>query len=169
MTSDVQRAERLGRLVPIAIGLSLAAMVVLNVVVYRVASDGGVNIEPDYYRQALNWDSTLVQEQASVALGWRADASLHRTSHGTQLRVTLRDSHGREISDAALVARVRHNSDALHTTTVALVRDGNAYVGDAGALRPGLHEVALVATRGAQRFRTTLRRDVGDDASVIAP
>ena len=58
--------------------LGMSGIVGVNVVMLFVANSdaNGVVVEPDYYRKAVQWDSTMAHRAASDLLGWTATVAL---------------------------------------------------------------------------------------------
>jgi hypothetical protein len=84
------------KLWPIAVVSVLAVTVAANVVLLVQAGDpDAAGIEPDYYRRAVAWDSTLAQERRNISLGWQLAAELGvATPAGTPLIVRLTGPDG---------------------------------------------------------------------------
>ena len=58
---------------PWAIAAVLGLTVVANIMLWRAANAPGTNdLEPDYYRRAIAWDSTQAARVRSARLGWRS-------------------------------------------------------------------------------------------------
>ena len=148
---------------PIGIAIVLAATVVGNLVMMRVAGDDpSMAIEPDYYRKAVGFDSVMAQERRSNALGWHASTTLDSVVVGTptMVRVQLSDSAGAMISDATVKVVALFNARANEVQALTLERDGEPNGSYRGALAvhyPGEWEVRVTATRGAAHFVSTSR------------
>ena len=143
------------RLWPVALVSVLALTVIANFwVLWAAGDDQHLALEPDYYRKALAWDSTVAQRERNVALGWRATATLDRSG---QLAVVVKDSAGATIPELVMTVEVIPIALAARAATVTLV-DG---VGRATLVHPGLHELRLVAMQGGTRFTSTLRGTPG--------
>lgn len=152
-----------GRRWPIGIAAVLLLTMGANAGVYWAANDSNAAaVEPDYYRKAVEWDSTLAQAARNRALGWSADALLGAAAtDGTrEVSLTLRDAGGRPVSGAALAVTAIHNSAAARRVEGAGVTDA---AGSARLRLPlrhgGLWELRLTATRGPERFTAVLRRE----------
>jgi nitrogen fixation protein FixH len=160
---------RAARLWPLAVSAVLAVTVGANAVVFYLARDpGAAVVEPDYYRRAVRWDSTLAARRASAALGWTVSAALgplSTGSRGTELAVRLADRDGRPLAGALVRAVLLHNRDAEHPLTAALVpRGAGLYVARLPLERTGRWEVRLEVVRGAERFGAVLRCEAVADA-----
>ena len=79
--------NRKGALWPIAIAGVLGGTVAANAFILVEANRGNVAIEPDYYRKAVAWDSTLAQAGRNAQLAWRITARsctvCHQMVHGS--------------------------------------------------------------------------------------
>ena len=147
----------------------LSAYVVFGLFAARVAShDPNFAIEPDYYRKAVGWDSTLAESRRSALLGWRLRPALGAIDAGTGALLTfeLRDSAGAPVGGATIAVEARqvaHADDVLRATLTG--RADGAYSAQLPLTRPGLWELRVVATRGTDRFAANVRLD----ASATAP
>lgn len=153
---------------PIAIVGVLAVTVGANVALILAARDPNAYVvEPDYYRKAVNWDSTMAQARASVALGWRVDATLGEwTPAGTPLRVRLADSTGAPLSGVRLDVELINNLTPETPVHVAPAEVGaGRYEATAALARPGLWELRLQARRAGAFYTAELRRDVARAAA----
>lgn len=114
--------------------------------------------EPDYYRKALDWDTQQALARGSRALGWTARASAGAT-HGTAaVTLALGDASGAALGGAAVRALAFPNARAGQARELAFreVSPGS-YRAELGSARPGIWELRCSATRGQERFETTLR------------
>ena len=156
------------RLWPVAIVGVLAITVGANAwILYEANRDPNATVvEPDYYRKAVAYDSTLAQARRAAALGWQLTAEPGAFDPaGTPLALGLTDRQGRPVAGAAVMLVAIHNLDAGHVVTARWV------TGDDGRATPrvafdrtGLWELRFDARRGPERFTTDLRCDVGRGA-----
>lgn len=156
------------KLWPIAIAGVLAVTVAANAVLLYEANDReAATVEPDYYRKAVAWDSTLAQRARGAALGWRIDASLGAIARdGAPLTVRLTDPRGLPVAGAAIAVEAIHNLAASQPVHAALLPAPNGeYAARLPLAHAGLWELRFTVTRGAERFTASLRRDT----SGIAP
>lgn len=154
--------NRSGRIWPWALGVVLALTVGGNLWVMQLANaDPSFSVEPDYYRKAVEWDSTMAQQQRNATLGWQLSVeSMQVAGAQALLTVLLVDSVGAPIPDGTLSVDATHNALADQVVTTTLVPAGSGrYTGTIKGARPGIWELRLVATRGADRFTTRLRHD----------
>ncbi len=146
---------------PIGIAIVLAATVVGNLVMMRVAGDDpSMAIEPDYYRKAVGFDSTMAAERRSNALGWHAISTLDSVVVGTptMVRVQLSDSTGAMIGDATVKIVALFNARANEVQALTLERMPNGtYRGSLAVHYPGEWEVRVTAMRGDAQFVSTSR------------
>ena len=149
---------------PVAIVCVLAITVAANIVLIVAANDpNGSAVEPDYYRKAVAFDSTMAERSADLKLGWRAEALLGRpSSRGTPLLVRLLDANGAPLDGAVVGVVAVHNLDAGHPVRGAVVGEG---AGRYGASLPLAHEgrweLRLSVQRGSQRFSADLHQNTG--------
>jgi len=149
---------------PIGVGVILGATVVLNLVVMRVAnSDPSFAIEPDYYRRAVQFDSTMASERRNVALHWSATAMMTEGHDGTDrlLTVTLLDRAGQPVRGATVHVGALFNARANDVRSATLVEAApGRYNGHIAVTYAGQWEVRVDAVRGADRFTASTRTDV---------
>lgn len=144
------------RLWPLALTAVLAITVAANCwLLWAANDDQHLAFEPDYYRKALAWDSTMAQSGRNLALDWRATARLDPRG---QLAVTLADRHGLPLAGARVTAEVIPIAHADRYRSVTLT-EGEP--GDFGVAIPlvysGLHEIRLSVVRLRDRFTVVLR------------
>ena len=61
---------------PIGVTVILGATIAVNLWVMKIAnSDPSFAIEPDYYRKAVHYDSTMAQQRLNASLGWGVEAA----------------------------------------------------------------------------------------------
>ncbi|HEY3215970.1 MAG TPA: FixH family protein [Candidatus Eisenbacteria bacterium] len=148
---------------PLAVAAVLAATVIANAFLFIAAQDrNAAVVEPDYYRKAVEWDSTQAQERHNGELGWRLDAELGPGAGGrVPLRVRLIDPDGRPLDGATGWVTAIHNAEAGNPVTAALARaPGGGYRATLRLHRGGLWELRFVIQRDAERFTATLRREI---------
>jgi nitrogen fixation protein FixH len=148
---------------PVAIVGVLGATVVANVFMLVAAGDpNGAAVEPDYYRRAVAWDSTLAQERRNQELGWRIEAAFGEAgAEGTPLSVRLADSAGAPVPGASVRVTAIHNLEAPRRVTAELPAiSAGLHEGRLPLARPGLWELRFEVERGSERFTAALRRDV---------
>jgi nitrogen fixation protein FixH len=157
-----------GRWWPLAIGFVLVLTVLANVAVYWTANhDPSFAVEPDYYRRAVEWDSTVAHERRSAALGWRVDARLSPPEGGqATLHVQLRSRDGAPLDSADVRAEASHNARGAELFEVRLVEDGaGEYAGSIPSTRQGLWRVELSAVHGTDDFTERVTLDNGSPAT----
>ena len=153
-----------GRYWPVAIVGLLVSGAAANIGFMVVASrDATFAVEPDYYRKAVDWDRAMAQEARNVELGWRVSAELEAGAGGrARLVARVTDREGRPVSDATVVVEAFPSARAREIASVTLAPAGaaGAYTATLPGARPGLWELRLRVTRGAQVFTRTLSQDL---------
>lgn len=152
-----------GRAWPIAIVGVLTLVVALNAALLFVANDDdSAVVEPDYYRRAVNWDSTLSARDRDLALGWSAGLELGPLqTRGVMVSARLFDRAEHPIRDAEIDIVAIHNRDAARQVHGRLEADaGGGYRGLVALHRPGIWELRIAARRGNSEWHETVRREV---------
>ncbi len=149
---------------PVAIAVALGVTVLANVALMRLAGGrNGAVVEPNYYRKAVEWDSTAARARASAALGWNVDVETSALDErGTaRVRVLVRDRAGRPVRDARARIEAITNRDAARRLTAPLASEtGGAYAVDLPLRHAGMWEFRVAVTRGTEVFVHSLRHDV---------
>jgi nitrogen fixation protein FixH len=149
---------------PIGIAVILGATVVANLVVMRVATnDPSFAIEPDYYKKAVAFDSTIAEERRSNALGWTATSTIVASDSAGRPTLTVRllDAQRRPVQGATMKAVALANVRANDLVSVALTEAApGEYAARLGARISGQWEVRVDAVRGADHFTTSTRADI---------
>lgn len=164
---------RKDRIWPVAIVTVLTLYVAFGLIAARIAThDPNFAVEPDYYNKAVMWDSSLAQSHRSDALRWHLIPTLSAVgkSKPATLAFDVRDSSGQIVTGARVSVEARQVAYAENVTSATLGERGDGdYAAQIPLARPGLWEFRVVATRGADRFATTLRMDASttEDARVI--
>ena len=158
---------------PIGVSVILAATVVGNLIMMHVAnSDPSMAIEPDYYKKAVAFDSTMANERRSNALGWHAVSSIDSIVAGraTRVRLSLTDADGGIIGDATVHAVALFNARAndLQEGVMRAEQDGS-YSVPLAVQTPGEWEVRIDAVRGGAHFVSTSRVDAVAVTHAIQP
>lgn len=146
---------------PIGVATILSCTVIANVVVMRIANDDpSFSVEPDYYRKAVNFDSSMAQARENLSLGWGIDTRIDSIGDGahTRLSVRLRDASSSPLPGARVAVMARFNARANDTLTAQLTEESpGTYVAMLPIARPGEWEVRVDATHGSQRFSASSR------------
>lgn len=146
---------------PIGIVAILGASVAANMVMMRIANnDPSFAVEPDYYRKAVFYDSTMAQTHRNLDLGWDVQTSADSIVQGkpTRLRVVLRDERARPVLGAVVQASVLFNARANDLTTATLTDEGTGvYSATLPINAPGVWEVRVNATRDTSHFTSSTR------------
>jgi nitrogen fixation protein FixH len=148
---------------PLLVTAALTFTVAANLVRF-FAAGGDPNasvVEPDYYRKAVEWDSTMARRAASDRLGWSVEASIGGMVDGVRLvTVLLRDSKGMGVEGASVNLSLIHNLEASKPAVLTLTPvEGGTYQGGVSAPRPGRWEVRVEARRGDENFLATLHAE----------
>lgn len=146
---------------PIGITTILATTIAANIWVMRIANnDPAFAIEPDYYRKAVQFDSTMADERRALALGWGVSTSLglvDASGHAV-LTVALRDSTAAPLTGAQVSVMARFNARANDTVAVVLREESaGAYRATLPIAHAGEWEVRIDATRGSARYTQHVR------------
>jgi nitrogen fixation protein FixH len=146
---------------PIGITTILATTIAANLWVMRIANnDPAFAIEPDYYRKAVQFDSTMADARRTLALGWGVSAALGAIDDGAHatLTVTLRDSTAAPLRGAHVSAMARFNARANDSVSVVLRETSpGTYHGALLVAHAGEWEVRIDATRGAAHYTHVAR------------
>lgn len=148
---------------PIGITVVLGLTVVANFWVMRVANDDpSFAIEPDYYKKAVAFDSTIAEERRSATLGWSASASIVAGgANGATVTVTLRDAQQQPVQGATVRIAALANARANTILSANLTESApGEYRAPLAAQRPGQWEVRVDAVKGTQHFVTSTRTDL---------
>ena len=149
---------------PIGIVAILVAFVVGNLALMRLAgSDPAMAIEPDYYKKAVAFDSTMAQEKRSALLGWTATTTItpDTGAGGMVVSVALVDAAHAPVKGASVAITARYNarandvlSDTLHEAAPGQYRAPLAVT------HAGQWEVRIDAVRGTEHFMESTRAEV---------
>lgn len=157
-------ARKQGWYWPWLLAAGMGGVVVSNVWMAVVATSdaNGSVVEPDYYRKAVQWDSTMALRAASDALGWRADVAI-AGAVGAPARLELRliDRDGAGVAGATVQVVLIHNTAAADHVNLVLRDVGEGrYVAEPMLPYPGQWEVRLDAVRGGEHFVGSRRADL---------
>ena len=146
---------------PIGITVILGATVAANLVMMRIANnDPSFSVEPDYYKKAVFYDSTMAQARRNLDLGWGVQAFVDSIVAGqpTRLRVVLRDEQALPLLGATVQATVLFNARANDLTTATLTDEGaGVYTATMPINAPGEWEVRVNVTRDTSHFTSSTR------------
>lgn len=146
---------------PIGVTVVLATVVAANIwVAVKANSDPSFAIEPDYYKKAVAWDSSMAQDRHNTALNWSLNPVLGTfgSDSGATLRVRITDAAGVAIRNATVHVAALYNARAGTIYTATLAADGaGGYAGALPVHHAGQWELRFDVTRGADRFTSTAR------------
>ena len=105
------------------VALLCSTVVSQAVLLTSALSDGGAQVEPDYYARAVRWDASQEQALAAASLGWqlRADRDDDTTR---ELLLTVHGASGAPIDGlrGAVVLRRPHLSEPLWSGELSALR-----------------------------------------------
>lgn len=146
---------------PLGVAVILGATVAANIWVMTLAnSDPSFSVESDYYKKAVNYDSTMAQERANFSLGWAVATQFAPIGDGkrTLLTVTLRDAAAVPLSGARVAIMTRFNARANDTLTAELRESApGSYTAALPIAHAGEWEVRVDATRNGARYSASTR------------
>lgn len=162
------------RIWPTIIVTVLLGNLALGFFLLRVAGeDEHFAVEPDYYRRAVAWDSTMADAEQSAALGWSvvADAEALRAGSPTRLGILVQDSVGGSIVGATVDVEALPVAYAteIQRATLHPGKEAGEYAAEIDLPRTGLWELRITATRGNERVATRIRVQLSEDgpATVV--
>lgn len=132
------------------------------VLVHEALSDPSMAVEDRYYAKALAWDERRAAERESARLGFHADVALKDAGNGAaEVSLSLVDKTGAPARGAIVDLEAFAVARAGHVVHGRLTEGPDGiYRARLPLDRPGRWEIAVAAVRGADRFTTTLRRDL---------
>lgn len=145
----------------IVVGLLVFSVGAQMYLLFSARSDGGAQVESDYYSRAAAWDDQKDLEAVSDALGWKLDVSA-TLSGGVQLTIT--DRHGEPVEGLSGAVELRRPSVVGSQGEAPIVRTGpGQYTAAVPLPKAGLWDFTVRAARGsdAPNFVSTVRLDVG--------
>jgi nitrogen fixation protein FixH len=143
----------------ILVGLIGTQLVVLG----NVLHDPAFATEPDYYQKSVDWDTLQAQRRQSNALGWQSTLSADSTAAPARTRFQLRlqDGLGRAVTGARLRAVAFHNARASRAFDLRFEETAQgSYEAELDSDRPGLWELRLRGTLGADGYERVFRVDL---------
>lgn len=165
---------RKDRIWPTLIAVALFGNVALGFFLIRVAKgDEHFAVEPDYYRKAVTWDSTMAQASRNTALGWQVTPRLGAIQPGQDATLVLdvRDAAGAAVSDAVVTIEAMPvaYADEVVRATMRPAGEAGRYGAAMAMSRTGLWELRIDVARGAERFTSNLRLEASaaGEATVI--
>ncbi|MEP6834903.1 MAG: FixH family protein [Gemmatimonas sp.] len=149
----------------------LGVTVVGNIVVMAIANDDpSFAIETDYYKKAVDFDSTLRLERGSVALGWTAAATVVQDSTApiAQLVVSISGKDQRPVVGLLVDVDALFNARANDVVHARLTEQTpGVYTAPLAVAHSGQWEVRIKATRpDTGRALTTFVSSARIDVSV---
>ena len=156
-----------GRWVPFLVVSILGMSVIANIyLVHAATSDQGYVNEPDYYREAMAWDSHMADVRTSAELGWQARATLRAEGEGKALlTVGVVDKASQPLPDVQLHVVASPNLCPMQRIDMDAMVDKDIEITNAC---PGLWRIDIRATRGSERFIQRLSAELVE-APLAAP
>ena len=144
---------------PVGIVVVLLLFAAGNIQMMRLASaDPSFAVEPDYYRKAVAFDSTMAQQRRNADLGWIVTAAIDRETIPATVSVRLADGTGQPVRDAKVRIDARFNARANDVLTADLTETApGTYTGRLGVKFAGEWEVRVDAVRAADHFTASAR------------
>ncbi len=146
---------------PIGVATILALTVGANIWVAVIANDDpSFAIEPDYYRKAVGWDSTMSQMRENARLHWHVEPVLgaFTANGGAKLLLRLSDGNGAPIPNATVRVAALYNARAGSILEGTMAPDTpTTYALQLPVAHGGQWELRFDITRGAERFTSSTR------------
>ncbi len=133
------------------IGILLVSFIVCGITIYYAVTDSSYAVEPEYYEQAVRWDESVKEREASAALGWDAAVSITLEDGEADLRVELLDAQGQPVEGATVVC-----------SAFQYARRGEAFDGSLNELDSGAYRVSFLGAAPGQ-WQVRVRAMRGDD------
>lgn len=137
----------------------LSMSVVVSITLWNVAhSDGGAQVMPDYYEQAVHWDNEESVRRNSRAMNWSVRFSLEDASQGS---IVVHDEHSEPVTGLRGQVHLRRPQYADDLAVEALVPDpetAGIYRFDAPAYASGYWDIVLNAELEGQPIRLSHRQ-----------
>ena len=97
------------------VALLVATAAGQGIMYYEATHDPTFAIEPDYYNKAVAYDSAMLRERETIALGWHPIGTMTAASPtDAAVRVVLTDSLGLPVVGARVRGSAIHNLDGSH-------------------------------------------------------
>ncbi len=147
---------------PIAVIGALVVTVAANMVLLFAANDPRqAVVEPDYYRKAVAWDSTMAQEARDDSLGWSVQAELAPAAEGALIHARVADRQAAPVSGARVSVVGIHNLDAGNPVAGRLRETApGEYSASLPFRRAGLWELRFRVEDRSNSFTADLRREL---------
>jgi nitrogen fixation protein FixH len=137
------------------LALIFVAMLVANTALVVVSLGSFTGLVTDHsYAKGLAYNHVLADARAQAALGWRVAIAFEPTAPGAgRLVVEVADGTGRPLAPARLDGRLVRPAAARADVALDLRPAGvGRWTADIAPPAPGLWEVRVTATRGADRL-----------------
>jgi len=137
------------RWIALVVGLLVGNVLAVVILIGAAGGDTHRRVLPDYYDRAVAWDGAMAEAETSARLGWRGAVRIR----ARELELSLVDRAGAPLVGAAVTVRglPRGHADEPVAVTLTAAAPG-VYRGSVPGERAGLHDVAIVAERGGERW-----------------
>lgn len=103
------------------------------------------------YIQGLEYNRTIAERRAQLAMGWHATAGLQGARNATMLVIDLHQRDGTPLNGARVEGALRWPADSHRDRALRFQQDGpGRYVARLGALNEGDWDLRARATQGAR-------------------
>ncbi|QDU84115.1 FixH [Planctomycetes bacterium Pla163] len=152
MTNEHEGRRRgLPRWAWIAAALLVTHTSAMIAAVVIAVEDPSFTTVPDYYRRAVDWDTTQARRAASGELGWASQVA--PSALGERLVVTLTDREGRPVVGAVGALTAFHHAATKEVRTVPLEERGDGiYFATLDVGRVGAWQVTVEAERASDEL-----------------
>ena len=107
----------------------------------------------DAYNKGLAYNTAIAGADAQAKLGWKSTLDVAPHANRVSIVFTLVDVSTRAISDANVIARFVRPTQAGHDVEAVLHYDNGAYRGQPQLDWPGVWDLHISATRGADNYQ----------------
>jgi len=133
----------------LVVGILLTSLVVCALTVLASLSDRSYAVESNYYEQAVRWDESARERDASALLGWTSEATLRTDTGVGDLTLALFDQDHAPLAGATVEAEVFHHARRKEAVILTLnENDGGRYTGIVTPAPDGVWSVRVRATLG---------------------
>lgn len=146
------------------VGIALTSLTGAGVLIFFAHANGGVAVEPDYYRKAVDWDRSVHERAVSDRLGWSASAEsspVMRPGEDATVILTVLRADGTGLVGGSVEVEAFHHAESTRRLRPG-VRDlgSGRYLLTLDRARPGRWELRLTVSEGGDRFVAVLEHEV---------
>jgi len=146
------------------VALLLMSVVMVTITVTAAVNDPSFAVDPDYYKEHIDWNARKQAQAASDALGWEATITVASSPNDDGLHsveLVLRDRDGQPVEGAVARADTYHYARAHQRYTLSFVpmadKPGH-YVARAPINHDGIWAFELKADKGQAHYLHTVKR-----------